>query len=37
MFRRDFLKTSTLLGFGATVPTFLGKTAFAAPATGSAG
>jgi uncharacterized protein (DUF1501 family) len=29
--RRDFLKTSTLLGFGATVPTFLGRTAFAAP------
>ena len=28
--RRDFLKTSTLLGFGATVPTFLGKTARAA-------
>ena len=30
--RRDFLKTSTLLGFGATVPTFLGRTALAAPA-----
>jgi uncharacterized protein (DUF1501 family) len=29
--RRDFLRTSALLGFGATVPTFLGKTAFAAP------
>jgi uncharacterized protein (DUF1501 family) len=29
--RRDFLKTSTLLGFGATVPTFLGRTALAAP------
>jgi uncharacterized protein (DUF1501 family) len=29
--RRDFLKTSSLLGFGATVPTFLGKTAFAVP------
>ncbi|MGL6076850.1 MAG: DUF1501 domain-containing protein [Fimbriiglobus sp.] len=29
--RRDFLKTSTLLGFGATVPTFLGKTALATP------
>ena len=28
--RRDFLKTSTLLGFGATVPTFLAKTARAA-------
>ena len=35
--RRDFLKTSTLLGFGATVPTFLGKTAFAAPAAGAKG
>lgn len=29
--RRDFLRTSALLGFGASVPTFLGKTAFAAP------
>jgi len=29
--RRDFLRTSALLGFGATVPTFLGNTAFAAP------
>ncbi len=35
--RRDFLKTSTILGFGATVPSFLGKTALAAPATGKAG
>lgn len=35
--RRDFLATSTLLGFGATVPTFLGRTALAAPATGAAG
>lgn len=35
--RRDFLSTSTLLGFGATVPTFLGRTASAAPATGSSG
>jgi uncharacterized protein (DUF1501 family) len=35
--RRDFLKTSTLLGFGATVPTFLGKTALAAPAAGKPG
>jgi uncharacterized protein (DUF1501 family) len=35
--RRDFLKTSTLLGFGATVPTFLGKTAVAAPAAGTKG
>jgi uncharacterized protein (DUF1501 family) len=30
--RRDFLRTSTLLGFGSTVPTFLGRTALAAPA-----
>jgi uncharacterized protein (DUF1501 family) len=30
--RRSFLKTSTLLGFGATVPTFLGNTARAADA-----
>lgn len=29
--RRDFLRTSALLGFGASVPTFLGNTAFAAP------
>src|SRR5947208_10181403 len=29
--RRDFLRTSTLLGFGATVPAFLGRTALAAP------
>jgi uncharacterized protein (DUF1501 family) len=29
--RRDFLKTSTLLGFGATVPAFLGRTALATP------
>lgn len=29
--RRDFLKSSTLIGFGATVPTFVGKTALAAP------
>jgi uncharacterized protein (DUF1501 family) len=35
--RRDFLKTSTLLGFGATVPAFLGKTALAAPAAGKPG
>jgi uncharacterized protein (DUF1501 family) len=35
--RRDFLKTSTLLGFGATVPAFLGKTALAAPAAGTPG
>ncbi|HEY2786638.1 MAG TPA: DUF1501 domain-containing protein [Fimbriiglobus sp.] len=35
--RRDFLKTSSLLGFGATVPAFLGRTALAAPPTGTAG
>jgi uncharacterized protein (DUF1501 family) len=35
--RRDFIKTSALLGFGATVPTFLGKTAFAAPQAGKPG
>lgn len=35
--RRDFIKTSALLGFGATVPTFLGKTAFAAPPAGKPG
>jgi uncharacterized protein (DUF1501 family) len=29
--RRDFLRDSTLLGFGSTVPTFLGRTARAAP------
>ena len=27
MVRRDFLKHSTLLGFGGTVPTFLGRSA----------
>jgi uncharacterized protein (DUF1501 family) len=37
MFRRDFLKASTLLGFGGSVPAFLGRTAHAAPATGAAG
>ncbi len=35
--RRDFLKTSTLLGFGGTVPAFLGRTAAAAPAAGKPG
>jgi len=35
--RRDFLKTSTLLGFGAAVPGFLGKTAFATPNADKAG
>ena len=29
--RREFLQQSSLLGFGATVPAFLGRTAFAAP------
>jgi uncharacterized protein (DUF1501 family) len=35
--RRDFLRTSSLLGFGATVPTFLGTTALAAPPADKAG
>ncbi len=35
--RRDFLKASTLLGFGATVPGFLSRTAFAAPDAGKGG
>ncbi len=35
--RRDFLATSSLLGFGATVPAFLGRTAFAAPNADKAG
>ena len=35
--RRDFLATSTLLGFGATVPSFLGRAAHAAPAAGKPG
>lgn len=30
--RRDFLRSSSLLGFGTTVPGFLGRTALAAPA-----
>jgi len=29
--RRNFLKSSSLFGFGATAPQFLGRTAFAAP------
>ena len=37
MFRRDFLATSSLLGFGAAVPAFLGRTAHAAPAAGRPG
>ncbi|QEL18197.1 DUF1501 domain-containing protein [Limnoglobus roseus] len=35
--RRDFLKSSTLLGFGGSVPAFLGTTALAAPASSKAG
>ena len=34
--RRDFLTQSTLLGFGATVPAFLGRTAHAADPLGKA-
>ena len=35
--RRDFLRSSSLLGFGATVPAFLGRTAHAAPTADKAG
>jgi uncharacterized protein (DUF1501 family) len=35
--RRDFLRSSTLLGFGATVPTFLGRSALAAEPAGKPG
>ncbi len=35
--RREFLKESSLLGFGASVPAFLGRTALAAPPAGKAG
>jgi uncharacterized protein (DUF1501 family) len=35
--RREFLRDTSLLGFGATVPAFLGRTAFAAPDSGKAG
>jgi uncharacterized protein (DUF1501 family) len=35
--RRSFLQTSALLGFGATVPTFLAKSALAAPTSEKAG
>ena len=35
--RRDFLRDSSLLGFGATVPAFLGRTALAAPTADKAG
>ena len=37
MFRRDFMKTSTLLGFGATVPGFVARSARAAEPSGRAG
>ena len=35
--RRAFLQQSSLLGFGATVPAFLGRTALAAPPAGKPG
>jgi uncharacterized protein (DUF1501 family) len=35
--RRDFLKTSSLIALGPTVPSFLGRTAFAAPPAGKPG
>lgn len=35
--RRDFLRRSTLLGFGASVPGFVGRSALAAPVAGAAG
>jgi uncharacterized protein (DUF1501 family) len=35
--RREFLTNSTLLGFGATVPTFLGQSALAVAQTGKPG
>src|SRR5688500_12823212 len=35
--RREFLRSSTLLGFGATVPAFLGRTACAAVPAGKPG
>ncbi|HEV3145278.1 MAG TPA: DUF1501 domain-containing protein [Gemmataceae bacterium] len=35
--RRDFLKSSSLIGFGLTVPAFLGRTALAAPPAGKLG
>ncbi|HMC64944.1 MAG TPA: DUF1501 domain-containing protein [Gemmataceae bacterium] len=35
--RRDFLKTSSLIAWGVSVPTFLSRTAFAAPAAGTPG
>lgn len=33
--RRDFLKTTSLIGMGTVIPTFLAKTALAAPTTGA--
>src|SRR5256885_11138386 len=35
--RREFLKLSSLVGLGTTVPTFLARTAFAAPDAGKPG
>src|SRR5437588_8389546 len=35
--RRDFLRASTLIAAGASVPSFLARTAFAAPDTGKPG
>ncbi len=35
--RREFLKSSSLLAYGLTVPAFLGRTALAAPAAGKRG
>src|SRR5262245_9978326 len=35
--RRDFLKTSSLIAWGLSVPTFLGRTALAAPTAGKPG
>ena len=35
--RREFLKSSSLLAWGLTVPSFLGRTALAAPPSGKAG
>src|SRR5262245_48813879 len=35
--RREFLKSSSLLAWGLTVPTFLGRTALAAPPAGKTG
>src|SRR5437868_7072387 len=35
--RRDFLKTSSLIGMGGVIPTFLAKTALAAPSASTNG